>query len=75
MVVSRTRSPVFWELYQILSVYPRFVGALHCNAPYEVSILNRVSVLNRDFVSWIRYYLASGDGGVSSTVRVLLGQK
>ena len=69
MVVSRTRSPVFGELYQILSVYPRFVGALHCNAPYEVSILNR------DFVSWIRYYLASGDGGVSSTVRVLLGQK
>jgi Uma2 family endonuclease len=35
---SRSEIP---DLYQILSVYPRFVGALHCNAPYEVSISNR----------------------------------
>ena len=26
--------------YQALSVYPRFVGALHCNAPYAVSVSN-----------------------------------
>jgi hypothetical protein len=27
--------------YQTLSVCPWFVGALHCNAPYEVSVSNR----------------------------------